>query len=306
MKRIAVGILAHVDSGKTTLTEAMMYASGNIRKLGRVDHKDSFLDNFSLERDRGITIFSKTALLKFHNTEFYLLDTPGHVDFCAEAERAVQVMDYAILVISGSDGVQSHTATLWQLLRKYNVPAFLFVNKMDLESADRDTVMAGLKKKLSDGCVDFGEPNREKLYENIALCDDRLLDKYYEEEVIGESDIKEAIKKRKLFPVFFGSALKVEGVDTFLDALDRYTDMPVYPDEFGARVFKISQDASKARLTFLKVTGGELSVRDVLLSDKNKDSEKVSQIRIYSGEKFTAPSAPSREFPSLARATRWE
>ena len=288
MKKIAVGILAHVDSGKTTLTEAMMYVSGNIRKLGRVDHKDSFLDNFALERDRGITIFSKTALLKYQDTEFYLLDTPGHVDFSAEAERAVQVMDYAILVISGSNGVQSHTATLWQLLRKYQIPTFLFVNKMDLDSADKDTVMAGLKKKLSDGCVDFCEKSRGKLYENIALCDDQLLDKYYEDETVSESDIKEAIQSRKLFPVFFGSALKVEGVDAFLDALDRYTEMRDYPDAFGARVFKISQDNSKARLTFLKVTGGELSVRDILKSDKNKDDEKVSQIRVYSGEKFTA------------------
>ena len=288
MKKIAVGILAHVDSGKTTLTEAMMYVSGNIRKLGRVDHKDSFLDNFSLERDRGITIFSKTALLRYQDTEFYLLDTPGHVDFCAEAERAVQVMDYAILVVSGSDGVQSHTATLWELLRKYRVPTFLFVNKMDLESADRDTVMAGLKRKLSDGCVDFGEPNREKLDENIALCDDHLLDKYDVEGTISEEDIKAAIQKRKLFPVFFGSALRVEGVDTFLDMLDRYTVMPDYPDEFGARVFKISQDKTGERLTFLKITGGELRVRNILKSDKNKENEKVSQIRIYSGEKFTA------------------
>lgn len=293
MRRIAVGILAHVDSGKTTLTEAMMYVSGNIRKLGRVDHKDSFLDNFALERDRGITIFSKTALMTYENTEFYLLDTPGHVDFSAEAERAVQVMDYAILVISGSDGVQSHTSTLWQLLRKYRVPTFIFVNKMDLESSDKDAVMAGLKKKLSDGCVDFCDNSREKLYENIALCDDSLLNQYYEEG-INESDIITAIKGRKLFPVFFGSALKAEGIDCFLDALCRYTEMPVYSDEFSARVFKISQDHAKARLTFLKVTGGELCVRDILKSEKNQDAEKVSQIRIYSGEKFTtAEKAPA-------------
>ena len=288
MKKIAVGILAHVDAGKTTLTEAMMYVSGNIRKLGRVDHKDSFLDNFALERDRGITIFSKTALLTYRDTEFYLLDTPGHVDFSAEAERAVQVMDYAVLVISGSDGVQSHTSTLWNLLRKYDVPTFIFVNKMDLEAADKDAVTAGLKKKLSDGCVDFSEKSREKLCENIALCDDTLLEKFYEEEAIGEQDIKKAIQDRKLFPVFFGSALRVKGIDVFLDALDRYAEMPVYGKEFGARVFKISQDTSKTRLTFLKITGGELSVRDVLSSDKNKNDEKVSQIRIYSGEKFTA------------------
>lgn len=288
MKKLSVGILAHVDSGKTTLTEAMMYVSGNIRKLGRVDHRDSMLDNFALERERGITIFSKTALLRYEETQFYLLDTPGHVDFSAEAERAVQVMDYAVLVISGSDGVQSHTSTLWQLLRKYRVPAFVFVNKMDLESADRDKVMAGLKSKLSDGCVDFGEKNAEKLCENIALCDEALLNKYYNDEKISDQDIISAVKNRQLFPVFFGSALKVEGVEPFLQALDRYTEMPVYGADFAARVFKISQDKSGARLTFLKVTGGKLRVRDILSSKKNKATEKVSQIRIYSGEKFTS------------------
>ena len=288
MKKLSVGILAHVDSGKTTLTEAMMYVSGNIRKLGRVDHRDSMLDNFALERERGITIFSKTALLRYEETQFYLLDTPGHVDFSAEAERAVQVMDYAVLVISGSDGVQSHTSTLWQLLRKYRVPAFVFVNKMDLESADRDKVMAGLKSKLSDGCVDFGEKNAEKLCENIALCDEALLNKYYNDEKISDQDIISAVKNRQLFPVFFGSALKVEGVEPFLQALDRYTEMPVYGDDFAARVFKISQDKSGARLTFLKVTGGKLRVRDILSSKQHKATEKVSQIRIYSGEKFTS------------------
>ena len=287
MRKIAVGILAHVDSGKTTLSEAMMYCSGNLKKLGRVDHKDSFLDNFALERDRGITIFSKQAVLKHKDTEFTLLDTPGHVDFSAETERTLQVLDYAILVVSGTDGVQSHTTTLWKLLRRYGVPCFVFVNKMDLDGADRDIMLKDLKSKLSERCVDFTNNSTDEFYENIALCDEKLLEKYENDE-LEKSDIISAVKRRKIFPCMFGSALRLEGVEQFLELLESYTVMPDYKENFGAKVYKISQDNQGNRLSFMKITGGCLKVREVLKSDKNKESEKVNQIRIYSGEKFTA------------------
>ncbi|WP_370768469.1 NYN domain-containing protein [Ruminococcus sp.] len=288
MKKIAVGILAHVDSGKTTLSEALMYCSGNISKLGRVDHRDSFLDTFSLERDRGITIFSKQAVMKYNNTDFTLLDTPGHIDFSAEAERTLQVLDYAILVISGTNGVQSHTATLWKLLKRYNVPCFIFVNKMDLDGADKLAIMAQLRTNLDENCVDFTYQNTDSFRENVAVCDEQMLEKYYETESIEKADIIRAIKERKLFPCMFGSALKLDGVREFLTLLDEYTQMPDYPSEFGAKAFKIANDNQGNRLTFLKVTGGSLKVREVLISDKNKNSEKVNRIRVYSGEKFTA------------------
>mgnify|MGYP005970395389 FL=1 len=288
MKKIAVGILAHVDSGKTTLSEALMYCSGNITKLGRVDHRDSFLDTFSLERDRGITIFSKQAVMKYNNTDFTLLDTPGHIDFSAEAERTLQVLDYAILVISGTNGVQSHTATLWKLLKRYNVPCFIFVNKMDLDGADKLAVMAQLRTNLDENCVDFTYQSTDYFRENVAVCDEQMLEKYYETESIEKADIIRAIKERKLFPCMFGSALKLDGVREFLALLDEYTQMPFYPDEFGAKVFKIAEDNQGNRLTFLKVTGGSLKVREVLKSDKNVNAEKVNRIRVYSGEKFTA------------------
>lgn len=287
MKKISIGIFAHVDSGKTTLSEALMYCSGNISKLGRVDHKNSFLDTFSLERDRGITIFSKQAVLKYNQTEFTLLDTPGHVDFSAEAERTLQVLDYAILVISGTDGVQSHTHTLWKLLRKYNVPCFIFVNKMDLDGADKQLVLAQLKSKLSDCCVDFSSKEADGFYESIALCDESLLDKYYENDYIDNDDITDAINKRKIFPCMFGSALKLTGVEEFLNCLDSYTKMPKYGSKFGAKVYKIAEDNRGVRLTFLKVTGGSIKVREVLQSPQNVNNEKINQIRIYSGEKFT-------------------
>ncbi len=287
MKRITVGILAHVDSGKTTLSEALMYCSGNISRLGRVDHRDSFLDTFSLERDRGITIFSKQAVLKYKETEFTLLDTPGHVDFSAEAERTLGVLDYAILVVSGTDGVQSHTATLWKLLGRYNVPCFIFVNKMDLDGADKQAIMRQLKIKLSDGCVDFTDTNSQEFYENTAVCDDRLLNKYYESDTLGKKDIISAIKERKVFPCMFGSALKLTGIDELLMCLEDFSVMPEYPEIFGGRVYKISEDKQGVRLTFLKVTGGSLKVREVLKSSKNSGGEKVTQIRIYSGDKFT-------------------
>ncbi len=285
MNKITVGILAHVDAGKTTLSEAMLYKSGSISRLGRVDKKDSFLDTFSLERNRGITIFSKQAVLNYNDTQFTLLDTPGHVDFSAETERTLQVLDYAVLVISASNGVQSHTITLWKLLSKYNIPCFIFVNKMDLDGADKDVVLNRLKANLSDSCVDFSNIDND-FFENIALCDDKLLDKYYNDEAIDKSDIISSIKSRRVFPCLFGSALRLEGVDEFLSCLYNYTQMPDYGNEFAAKVYKISQDKDQ-RLTFLKVTGGSLKVRDILKSDNNKNQEKVNQIRIYSGEKFT-------------------
>ena len=287
MKKIVVGILAHVDSGKTTLSEALMYCSGNIGKLGRVDHKNSFLDTFTLERSRGITIFSKQAVLKYNETVFTLLDTPGHVDFSAETERTLQVLDYAILVISGTDGVQSHTHTLWKLLKKYNVPCFIFVNKMDLQGSDKDSVMTNLKNKLNDSCVDFTSDNTDDFYQNIALCDDNLFSQYDENGTVNKLDIIKAVKERKIFPCLFGSALKLEGVDNFLKYLNDYTSAPEYSEKFGGKVYKISEDNQGNRLTFLKVTGGKIKVKEILPSDKNLNDEKVNQIRIYSGEKFT-------------------
>lgn len=288
MKKLSVGILAHVDSGKTTLTEAMMYCSGNISKLGRVDHRNSFLDNFALERDRGITIFSKQAVLNYNNTCFTLLDTPGHIDFSTETERTLQVLDYAVLVISGTNGVQSHTHTLWRLLNRYNVPVFIFVNKMDLDGADKEFVMTQLKSKLSDSCVEFTDSPTADFYENIAICDEKLLEKFYEAESLDKADIITAIKERKIFPCFFGSALKLQGVEEFLNALDEYTVQQSYSEEFGAKVFKISEDKQGNRLTHLKITSGCLKVKTVLNNSDNSVSEKVNQIRIYSGEKFTA------------------
>ncbi len=286
MKKAVIGILAHVDSGKTTLSEAMMYVSGNIRRLGRVDHKDSFLDNFRLERERGITIFSKQAILRYENAEFTLLDTPGHVDFSAETERTLQVLDYAILVISGTDGVQSHTVTLWKLLRKYRVPCFIFVNKMDMQGASKERILIELKNKLSDNCVDFGAESAEELYENIALCDDILLEEYDRSGNIGDTAIIGEITKRHLFPCLFGSALKLDGVDDFLNLLNRYTAIREYGTEFAAKVYKITDDQQAGRITHMKITGGELKVRSVISGKKNQNGEKVNQIRIYNGEKY--------------------
>lgn len=281
-----MGILAHVDSGKTTLSEALLYQSGAIKKLGRVDHKNSFLDTFNLERDRGITIFSKQAEFETKNTRFTLLDTPGHIDFSAETERTLQVLDYAILVVSAASGIQSHTHTLWNLLSKYNVPVFIFVNKTDLDGADKSRVLEELKTKFSSGCVDFGEENKEEFYENLALCHEKLLNEYYEKDCIDHNLITEYISRRKIFPCYFGSALKLDGTAEFLQGLDSYTKMPFYGDEFGAKVYKISEDKGQ-RLTHLKVTGGTLNVRDTVISPKNKEGEKINQIRIYNGDKFT-------------------
>lgn len=287
LKRLAVGILAHVDSGKTTLSEGLLYRSGEIRKLGRVDHGDAFLDSHALERSRGITIFSKQAVLHYNDTVFTLLDTPGHVDFSLEAERTLQVLDYAILVISGSEGVQSHTETLWRLLKRYNIPTFIFVNKMDLDGADHDKILNELKHRLSEGCVDFGTDRiSEAFFENAAMCDNALMEQFLETGRIDSDEIKAAVSMRKIFPCCFGSALKTEGIDEFLEILDLYTKQPVYSSEFGAKVFKIAEDEQKNRLTYMKITGGSLKVK-ALLSDRNKLwSEKVNQIRIYSGVKF--------------------
>ena len=286
MKRTAIGILAHVDSGKTTLSEALLYCSGNISRLGRVDHRDSFLDTYALERDRGITIFSKQAVLQYGGAVYYLLDTPGHVDFSAETERTLQVLDYAILVISGTDGVQSHTKTLWRLLQKYEVPCFLFINKMDLSGADKGFLLNELRGKLSDACVDFTDEGSEAFWESVALCDDNLLAKY-EENAVTDDDIMTAIEHRRLFPCFFGSALKLSGVEIFLNGLHRFTRMPSYGTAFGGKVYKIAEDNQGNRLTFLKITGGSLRVKEVLESAKNTKGEKVNQIRVYSGEKYT-------------------
>ena len=286
MKKTVIGILAHVDAGKTTLSEAMMYVSGNLLKLGRVDHKNAFLDSFRLERERGITIFSKQAVLRYKNTEFTLLDTPGHVDFSAETERTLQVLDYAILVVSGTDGVQSHTLTLWRLLQKYRVPCFIFVNKMDMDGADRERVFTDLKDKLHENCVDFSVDGGE-LAESVALCGDRLLEEYDTTNTLKEESVIHAVKERRVFPVLFGSALKLDGVEAFLQLLNRFTAEAHYGAEFAAKVYKITEDKQGGRLTHMKITGGRLKVRDILPSQKNVNGEKVNQIRIYSGEKFT-------------------
>ena len=289
MKKLVVGILAHVDAGKTTLSEALLYRSGALRKLGRVDHRDAFLDTDAIERERGITIFSKQAVLSLGDTEVTLLDTPGHVDFSAEAERTLRVLDCAILVISGTDGVQAHTRTLWRLLERYGVPTFLFVNKMDLAGADRDAVLTELKRRLDGGCVDFSAPP-EAWAEEAAVCDEGVLERYLDTGSVTDRDVTAMIRQRKLFPCFFGSALKVEGVDDFLTALARYAPVPDYPADFGARVFKVARDAQGARLTYLKVTGGTLRVKAVL----TEDGEKADQLRVYSGAKFkTVEEAPA-------------
>lgn len=282
VKRICVGLLAHVDAGKTTLSEAMLYTGGMIRKLGRVDRGDAFLDTYELEKKRGITIFSKQAVLSWNNMAVTLLDTPGHVDFSAEMERTLQVLDYAVLVISGSDGVQSHTRTLWRLLARYDIPVFIFVNKMDLAEERKEELLSELKDKLDGSCVEFGSADKESFFEEIAVCREDVLNQFLETGMIDDSTIQELIAERKLFPCFFGSALRLEGVEELLRGLETYARMPEYSREFGARVFKIARDGQGNRLTYMKITGGVLHVRDMV------GDEKVSQLRIYSGEKFEA------------------
>ena len=307
MKKLVIGILAHVDAGKTTLSEELLYLCGEIRKIGRVDHGDAFLDTYELEKERGITIFSKQALLKTENMEVTLLDTPGHVDFSAEMERTLQVLDYAILVINGMDGVQSHTMTLWRLLERYQIPTFLFVNKMDQQGTDHDALLNDLKQHLHENCVDFGrtqdtdyemyELTPEQL-ENIAVCEEDLLETYLETDIVEDRDIVRLIIQRKIFPCYFGSALKEKGVKDFWNGVQKYTTEPKRPTEFGAKVFKIARDEQGNRLTYMKITGGSLKVKTLLSSNSNGQSlpgrkaeeaaweEKADQIRLYSGAKY--------------------
>ena len=314
MKHITIGILAHVDAGKTTLSECMLYLSGQIRKLGRVDHKDAFLDTYELERERGITIFSKQAELKMGNLGITLLDTPGHVDFSAEMERTLQVLDYAILVINGADGVQGHTRTLWRLLKRYQIPTFIFINKMDQVGTDKAKILADLENRLDEGCIDFSEIT-EETYDRLAMCDEKVMEEYLESEKVEEDTIAEMIGNRKVYPCYFGSALKMEGVQEFMDGMTGYieknqqrkTDPASGQSDmkgkstgfFGAKAYKISRDAAGNRLTHLKVTSGRLKVKDILKGDMRKNGhsdetegadhnweEKVNQIRIYSGEQY--------------------
>lgn len=283
MENIVMGILAHVDAGKTTLSEGMLYLSGTVRKLGRVDHKDAFLDTYSLERDRGITIFSKQAVFSLGNRRINLLDTPGHVDFSAEMERTLQVLDYAVLVISGADGVQGHTETLWKLLKLYEIPTFIFINKMDQPGTDRESLLTELKERLDEGCIVFGKGKNVESLEEIAMTDEAVLDYFMEHETVRNEDICRLIRERKIFPCYFGSALKLDGVQELLAGFEEYMKPFDGKKEFCARVFKISRDDKGERLTFLKVTGGKLVVKMPI----NKE-EKINQIRIYSGAKYEA------------------
>ena len=286
---MSVGLLAHVDAGKTTLSEALLYRSGTRRTLGRVDHADAFLDTHALERARGITIFSKQAILETENRVITLVDTPGHVDFSAEAERVLPILDCAVLVIGGQ--LQAHTATLWNLLQRYHVPTVLFISKMDLPGKTREDLMAELCAQLSEHCVDFSQ-DQDSIQEAAAMCDEALLETYLETGIVTDNNIRELVANRRLFPCCFGSGLKLQGVDTLLDILDKFAPMPQYGEDFGATVYKISRDPQGNRLTWLKMTGGKLKTRDVITYCDDKDrelSEKAVQLRLYSGEKFTAP-----------------
>lgn len=282
MGKIVVGILAHVDAGKTTLSEGMLYTSGAIRTMGRVDNRDAFLDTYALERERGITIFSKQAVFPLGTTQVTLLDTPGHVDFSPEMERTLQVLDYAILVISGADGVQGHTRTLWNLLRRYEIPTFVFVNKMDQKGTDAEVLLQELKNVLEEGCVDFSTKRDTHFYEEAAVCSEDALEEFLETGRLKKETLQELFLERQLFPCFFGSALRLEGVKEFLEQMQELIKVPEYPDTFAAKVFKIARDEAGNRLTYLKITGGSLKVKAVI------EGQKVNQIRIYSGEKYEA------------------
>lgn len=299
-KNLVIGMLAHVDAGKTTLSEAMLFQGGYLKRLGRVDHQDAFLDTFDIERRRGITVFAKQALLPLEGVTLTLLDTPGHVDFAAEMERTLQVLDYAVLVINGSDGVQGHTLTLWQLLARYAIPTFLFINKMDLAGTDQAALLAELKERLHEGCVAFDR--RPDQAEDIAMCDEEVLADFLDKGYISDAAVISLIQKRRLFPCYFGAALKLEGVGSLLEGLERYTRCPDYPQAFGAKVYKISRDSQNNRLTHLKITGGSLAVKAALtngrlwpaeaisheIAEEQIWTEKVNQIRLYSGEKYQA------------------
>lgn len=306
MKRIVTGILAHVDAGKTTLSEALLYATGNVRKLGRVDHGDAFLDTNTMERQRGITIFTEPAIITTPNLTLTLLDTPGHVDFSAEMERTLAVLDYAILVISGADGIQGHTETLWRLLKRYNVPTFIFINKMDAPAADKTKLLNQLKKRFSDGCIDFTGAHDDNavladVMEDIAMQSETAMESYLESETISDETIRKMIADRDLFPCFFGSALKMDGIDEFIAGFERYVREPEYDSEFGALIYKVSHDVQGNRLTWLKVTGGEFKAKTMLsgtarvgtdlgeskIDDDGMWHEKADQVRVYSGAKFT-------------------
>ncbi len=282
MGKIVVGILAHVDAGKTTLSEGMLYTSGAIRTMGRVDNRDAFLDTYALERERGITIFSKQAVFPLGTTQVTLLDTPGHVDFSPEMERTLQVLDYAILVISGADGVQGHTRTLWNLLRRYEIPTFVFVNKMDQKGTDAEVLLQELKNVLEEGCVDFSTKRDTHFYEEAAVCSEDALEEFLETGRLKKETLQELFLDRQLFPCFFGSALRLEGVKEFVEQMQELIKVPAYPETFGAKVFKIARDEAGNRLTYLKITGGSLKVKAVI------EGQKVNQIRIYSGEKYEA------------------
>lgn len=296
-KKIVFGVIAHVDSGKTTLSEALLYNSGEIKKLGRVDHGNAFLDSHIIEKNRGITIFSKQAVFNIGNTTFTLLDTPGHVDFSAEMERTLQVLDYAVLVISGTDGVQSHTETLWNLLKIYKIPTFIFVNKMDLAGAKREDVLFDLRKNLSDSCFDFNKISMDEQWlEDVSVADESLMNDFFETGELKKENIVKAIKNRKITPCFFGSALKLKGVEEFISALEYYTIPPQFQSQFGCKVYKIGEDEQGNRLTYMKITGGTLKVRDTIKGETlmgESWSEKINQIRVYSGIKYKAmDSAP--------------
>lgn len=322
MNKLVIGILAHVDAGKTTLSEAMLYQSGAIRKLGRVDNQDAYFDTYEIERARGITIFSKQAKIETENLQITLLDTPGHIDFSAEMERTLQVLDYAVLVISGTDGVQGHTKTLWHLLSVYKIPTFIFVNKMDQNGIKKDSVFAELRTQLDDGCIDFLDEGEQSFYEEIAMCKESLLQEFIETDAIPTSEIIQGVKDRVIFPCYFGSALKLQGIEEFLKGLVSYTASMIYPKDFGAKIFKIARDEQGMRLTYMKVTGGTLKVKAVLTNrllqennnnGYNKDDvweEKVNQIRLYSGEKYEAVNEVNAgsicAVTGLTRSKPWE
>lgn len=287
-KHVCIGILAHVDAGKTTLSESLLHKSGKLKKAGRVDRGDAFLDTYELEKQRGITIFSKQAVFTYKDLQITLMDTPGHVDFSAEMERTLQVLDGAVLVLSGAEGIQAHTRTLWKLLRQYDIPVILFINKMDQPVSDKRILLPQLREGLDEGCIDFTAERTTGFYESVAMCEENVLEHYLESGTVEEEEIVRLVAERRLFPCYFGSALREEGVEALLDGIYRYLRPPVYPQQFGARVYKIARDAQGTRLTYLKVTGGSLSVRDVLdiQTGEGNVQEKISQIRLYSGDKY--------------------